>query len=201
MSSMIDDDVRTAPASAAPTGTASAAREQRGARAREIGELARARRAETERDRRLPDEVMAALRGSGLVRVCRHRRWGGAEAEPESLLDVGRELARGRHITTYGVFGPPESVVCITDFPPELDVHDGTATVRAAGKKITVPAGALPALRPLLSGHPVGLAGLTATTGIDAATLAKALITAGLCTETTPGLAASYDGMIAPCRP
>lgn len=43
----------------------------------------------------MPDEVMDALRASGLVKLCRRRRWGGAEADPMTLLDVGRELARG----------------------------------------------------------------------------------------------------------
>jgi hypothetical protein len=109
-----------------------------------------------------------------------------------------REHAPTRHTTTFGVFGPTDSVVCVTDFPPELDIRDDTVIVTAAGKKITVPATALPALRPLLSGHPVILADITAHTGIDTAILAQALTTAGLCTETTPALAAGYDGMITP---
>ena len=64
-------------------------------KARTIGELAWSRREETERDRRLPDEVVETLRASGLMKLCRHRRWGGAEADPMTFLDVGRELARG----------------------------------------------------------------------------------------------------------
>ncbi len=64
-------------------------------RARELGELAWARREEAERDRRLPDEVIEALRASGLARLANQKRWGGLEADPMTLLDVGREIARG----------------------------------------------------------------------------------------------------------
>lgn len=107
-----------------------------------------------------------------------------------------REHLTARHSTAFGVFGPPDTVVCVTDFPPELDIRDGAAIVQAAGKKITVPADALPALRPLLSGHPVNIQALTTRTRLDVEALAKALISAGLCTETSPALAAGYDGVI-----
>jgi 3-hydroxy-9,10-secoandrosta-1,3,5(10)-triene-9,17-dione monooxygenase len=63
--------------------------------ARELGELAWSVREETERDRRIPDRVIDALRVSGLTRLCNQKRWGGAEADPMTLLDVGREIARG----------------------------------------------------------------------------------------------------------
>jgi hypothetical protein len=108
-----------------------------------------------------------------------------------------REHAPARHATTFGIFGPPRSVVCVTSFPPELDVSADVAIVRAAGKKITIPAAALPALRALLSGHPVDLPELAAATGIDTTALAAALTNAGVCAETTPALAAGYTGMIA----
>ncbi len=63
--------------------------------AREVGELAWSHRAEAERDRRMPDIVIEKLRETGLMKLCRHRRWGGAESDPMSFVDVGRELARG----------------------------------------------------------------------------------------------------------
>jgi 3-hydroxy-9,10-secoandrosta-1,3,5(10)-triene-9,17-dione monooxygenase len=63
--------------------------------AREIGAYAWERREETERERRMPDEVVGKLRSSGLMKLCRHRKWGGAEADPMTFLDVGREIARG----------------------------------------------------------------------------------------------------------
>ncbi|MGH3851950.1 MAG: JmjC domain-containing protein [Pseudonocardiaceae bacterium] len=109
-----------------------------------------------------------------------------------------REHASGRHVMTLGVFGPPEAVVCVTDFPPHLETCGGTAVVLAAGKKITVPADALPALRPLLSGHPANVKGIATATGINAAALADVLIAEGLCAEITPGLAEGYAGMVTP---
>ncbi len=63
--------------------------------AREIGDLAWSQRERAEQDRRLPDEVVEKLRSSGLMKLCRHRKWGGAESDPMTFLDVGRELARG----------------------------------------------------------------------------------------------------------
>ena len=63
--------------------------------ARELGELAWSRRADTDRDRRLPDEVVERLRETGLMKLCRTAKWGGAEADPMTFLDVGREIARG----------------------------------------------------------------------------------------------------------
>ena len=70
-------------------------REQLIAQARDIAELAWSRREQAERDRRLPDEVVEMLRASGLMKLCRAARWGGAEADPMTFLDVGREIARG----------------------------------------------------------------------------------------------------------
>ncbi|OLT11063.1 cupin [Pseudonocardia sp. CNS-139] len=114
----------------------------------------------------------------------------------EYLTTRRREHTTGRHPTSPGLFGPPETVVCVTDFRPELDVHDGSLVVQAAGRRITAPAGVLPALRPLLSGHPVGLRDLSARTGVDVTALAEVLISAGVCAETTPALAAGYAGMV-----
>ncbi|MGH3874849.1 MAG: hypothetical protein ACRDSR_25655 [Pseudonocardiaceae bacterium] len=108
------------------------------------------------------------------------------------LTTRGHERTSSRCVTTLGVFGPPGYVLCVTDFPPHLETQDGTAIVLAAGKKITVPADALPALRPLLSGHPVGVEDVTAATGIDTAALADVLIREGVCAELTPDLAEGY---------
>ena len=63
--------------------------------ASDIGAYAWSRRVETERNRRMPDAVVEKLRASGLMKLCRHRRWGGAEADPMTFVDVGREIARG----------------------------------------------------------------------------------------------------------
>ena len=63
--------------------------------AREVGEFAWSRREQTEKDRRMPDSVVDKLRSTGLMKLCRHRKWGGAEASPMTFVDVGREIARG----------------------------------------------------------------------------------------------------------
>jgi 3-hydroxy-9,10-secoandrosta-1,3,5(10)-triene-9,17-dione monooxygenase len=65
------------------------------ARARELGELAWEHIDATEADRRLPDVVIQALFDSGLLRLATSRRMGGLEAHPLTLVEVGRELARG----------------------------------------------------------------------------------------------------------
>jgi alkylation response protein AidB-like acyl-CoA dehydrogenase len=64
-------------------------------RAREVGELAWAHNAETEANRRLPDEVIEAFIASGLLRLATSRRMGGLETHPLTLVEVGRELSRG----------------------------------------------------------------------------------------------------------
>ena len=64
-------------------------------KARELGELAWEHNAQTEAARRLPDAVVDALLDSGLLRLATSRRMGGLEAHPLTLVEVGRELARG----------------------------------------------------------------------------------------------------------
>lgn len=109
-----------------------------------------------------------------------------------------REHTSTRHVTTLGVFGPPDAVACVTDFPPQLHTHDGKTVILTAGKKITVPTYVLPALRLLLSGHPARVHEITAATGVDAAALADALIMEGICAEVIPDLAEGYAGMLTP---
>jgi hypothetical protein len=95
----------------------------------------------------------------------------------------------------------PDAVVCVTDFPSSLATHDGTTVIIAAGKKNTLPATTLPALRPLLSGNPTNIKDITAATGINTAALAEALIEQGICAELTPDLAEGYASMttLEPC--
>lgn len=107
-----------------------------------------------------------------------------------------REHTSTRQVTTFGVFGLSDTVACVTDFPPQLHTHDGKTIILAAGKKITVPADTLPALRPLLSGQPASIHEVTTATGINAAALADTLIAEGICAEVTPDLAEGYAGML-----
>lgn len=118
----------------------------------------------------------------------------------EYVAALQREHAAARYVTTSGMFGPPTAVVCVTDYPPELTVRDGDVIVQAAGKRITVPVSAMPALEQLLSGHPVGIGAIADQTGVDVHALSEVLINAGVCAEVTPALAAGYDGMITPAR-
>ncbi len=64
-------------------------------RARELGQLAWSLNDQTEADRRLPDAVIEGLFESGLLRLATSRRMGGLETHPATLVEVGRELARG----------------------------------------------------------------------------------------------------------
>lgn len=101
-----------------------------------------------------------------------------------------------RHVATFGVFGPPAAVVCVTDFPPRVESDGDTVDVLAVGKKITFKAKATAALQRLLSGHPVSIEETTAATGINAAVLAETLIWEGVCAELTDELSTGYTGLL-----
>lgn len=122
-----------------------------------------------------------------------------AEHSPAGYLTTRQQQRpSNRHVTTMGVFGPAQAVVCVTDFPPKLETRDGTSTILAAGKKITIPADTLPALHLLLNGNPASIKDITTATGVDAAPLADVLIEQGICTELTPDLAEGHAGMAIP---
>jgi hypothetical protein len=120
------------------------------------------------------------------------------EDRPFSEFRATRENERApaRHIATHGVFGPLTTVVCVTEFPPSIERHGDVVTVSATGKDITFEARALPALRLLLSGRPVDIDDVTTQAGIDAAILAKALVTEEICAEATPELLSGYAGLV-----
>ena len=61
----------------------------------EISAAARALAAEIERGRRLPDELVARLRESGLLRAGAPREVGGLELAPGEALGCAEEIARG----------------------------------------------------------------------------------------------------------
>lgn len=100
-----------------------------------------------------------------------------------------------RQVATWGVFGPPSQVVCVTDFPPTIEQDDAAVTVTAVGKRLTFAARAEPALRLLLSGEPVGLAAVTDATGVDAAAVAAPLLKEGICAELTDALSSAYTDL------
>jgi hypothetical protein len=143
-------------------------------------------------------------------------RWGSTEARSRQHLtftDVALEVVTtsslsaflaareqqqppARHVVTHDLFGPPSSVVCVTDFPPTLEINDELVTVRTVAKEITVAAKALPALHPLLSGRPVAVDELAAKMGASAAELVRVLVAEGICGEVTPALAAGFTGLV-----
>jgi alkylation response protein AidB-like acyl-CoA dehydrogenase len=65
------------------------------AKATALVPLLRAKAAETERARRIPDEVIAALEQAGLFRMRAPKRFGGYEADLRTYMDVVTELGRG----------------------------------------------------------------------------------------------------------
>lgn len=120
-------------------------------------------------------------------------------AASHSLSDflAAREYEQPAHrqVATFGIFGAPTAVACVTEFPPRLEEQGEAVDVLAAGKKITFAAKAVPALHSLLSGQPVGLAETTAATGVNAVVLAGVLVTEGICAELTPELLSGYTGL------
>jgi hypothetical protein len=143
-------------------------------------------------------------------------RWGGIDGQAAQELGLHVDLSHllrryppdaylaartqeqppHRHVTTRGVFGPPATVVCITDFPPYAERDSDTITVIAAGKRLTFAVRAEPALRPLLSGMPVRIEEITAATEVDAMVLAEALMREGICAELTDELSSGYTDLL-----
>lgn len=108
-----------------------------------------------------------------------------------------REQERPAHprVATFGIFGKPALVVCVTSFPPQVEQHGETVDILAAGKRLTFKAKAVPALRLLLSGNPVSIAEATLTTGANVERLADVLLTEEICAELTPELSSGYTGL------
>jgi hypothetical protein len=120
----------------------------------------------------------------------------GAHSARDFLVSRDRQQPSARHVAAHGVFGPPNSVVCVSEFPPDIDVRGAFVTVRAAGKEITLNTKALPAVRLLLSGEPVDVAEVRQATEVEAAELADVFLAEGICGEVTTALAAGYAGWV-----
>ncbi|MEV0990646.1 cupin domain-containing protein [Streptomyces sp. NPDC049949] len=118
-----------------------------------------------------------------------------ARAQPMFLDRGGLGLRENQRVITRGVFGPATGVACLTEFRPRLTAAGDTVTVASAGRTLTFPAQARPALDALLSGLPVQVAELAARTGLDVAAYARTLLDAGLCVEVTDALASAYSAL------
>lgn len=99
-----------------------------------------------------------------------------------------------RHMPLVHSFGPltGTDVVAVTEFPPVLTVDDTAVRVTGGGKKLTFHPRAEPALRALLSGHPVRLG----EEDSDLRAVAAHLIKEGLCAPLTEGLSWGYTGLV-----
>ena len=75
--------------------------EQANAVAREMVPRLRARAAQADELRRVPDETVRELNENGLMRLLQPRRVGGSEADWVALIDVSSELARGCGSTAW----------------------------------------------------------------------------------------------------
>jgi 3-hydroxy-9,10-secoandrosta-1,3,5(10)-triene-9,17-dione monooxygenase len=110
----------------------------------------RERAALAERSRRIPDETLRELHGSGLMRVLQPRRVGGSELPWVSLVDIGSELAAACGSTAWNwanyavhhwmlAFWP---VACQDElWAADPDVLIASSVVFPAGRATRVPGG------------------------------------------------------------
>lgn len=101
-----------------------------------------------------------------------------------------------RHVPFLDVLGSLDAVVCTTHFPPQLQENGETVDVVASGKKLTLAAKAVPALRLLLSGAPVPLKRAAALVGTEVAEVAEILVKEEMCATLTPELSSGYTGLV-----
>ena len=80
--------------------------------------------AQGERDRRLPDEMIGAMKEAGLFRALQPKRWGGYEADLATYYDVEMVLAEGDMSAAwiYGVVGVTQWVMALLDDRAASDV-------------------------------------------------------------------------------
>jgi alkylation response protein AidB-like acyl-CoA dehydrogenase len=100
------------------------------ARAKALAPELRERAAEFERDRRLPDDIVAKLRATGVYRMGFSRAWGGPELSSLQQLEVIEALSYGDASAGWcaeigshtGLFAPYLDAATARDMFPDLDV-------------------------------------------------------------------------------
>ncbi|MEV8030858.1 cupin domain-containing protein [Streptomyces sp. NPDC086182] len=107
-----------------------------------------------------------------------------------------QETTLPRHVPFLDVLGPLDAVVCTTHFPPWVQEHGETVDVVTSGKKVTLAAKALPALRLLLSGRPVEVERAAAVVGAEVTEVAEILVKEELCAVLTTELSSGYTGLV-----
>ncbi|MBP5891991.1 JmjC domain-containing protein [Streptomyces scabiei] len=120
-----------------------------------------------------------------------------SERPPADFLDAYEQAPTlPRHVPFLDILGPLDAVVCTTHFPPQIQEHGETVDIVASGKKLTLAAKALPALRLLLSGQPVVLERAAAVVGAEVIEVAEILVKEELCAVLTPELFSGYTGLV-----
>jgi hypothetical protein len=114
----------------------------------------------------------------------------------EFLAAHGQEVTPTRHVPFLDIFGPLDSVVCATHFPPQIRENDENVDVLVLGKRLTFATKALPALRLLLSGMPVHLAQTVTVAGAEVTEIAEILVEEQICAPLTPELSLGYTGLV-----
>jgi len=105
------------------------------AKATALVPLLRAKAAETERTRRIPDEILAALDQAGLFRMRAPKRFGGHEADLRVYMDVVTELGRGCGSTAWIAFISIATAWIAAQFSDEAqrEVFEGNPEARTIG--------------------------------------------------------------------
>lgn len=105
------------------------------AKAAALVPLLRAKAAETERQRRIPDEILAAMDAAGLFRMRAPKRFGGFEADLRTYMDVVTELGRGCGSTSWIAFISIATAWIAAQFPDQAqrDVFEGNPDARTIG--------------------------------------------------------------------
>lgn len=117
------------------------------------------------------------------------------EYDPKRYLaELRANTPPARHMPHIPVFGPLEYTAAVTEFEPVITPSGDTVQVVGGGKRLTFHGRAEPALRSLLSGHPVHLTG----DDQDLTTLAEHLIQEGLCAPLTAESLSAYTGLVTP---
>ncbi|WP_369234297.1 cupin domain-containing protein [Streptomyces sp. R21] len=120
----------------------------------------------------------------------------GERSPADFLAAYEQKTTLPRHVPFLDIFGPLAAVVCTTHFPPRIEESVETVHVVASGKKLTLTAKALPALRLLLSGQPVALERAVAVVGAEVTEVAEILVEEELCAVLTPELSLGYTGLV-----
>jgi 3-hydroxy-9,10-secoandrosta-1,3,5(10)-triene-9,17-dione monooxygenase len=113
------------------------------AKATALVPLLRAKAAEAERERRIPEDVLAAIDAAGLFRMRAPKRFGGFEADLRAYNDVVAELGRGCGSTSWVAFISIATAWIAAQFSDQAqrDVFEGHPDARFIGVlAMTIPA-------------------------------------------------------------